>query len=132
MKTTHSHAIVYQVRCSYAFWHCPAQQLIHPCYQPFHSHQSLLPFFHHKSFVPQHVPTHSLLLCHFLTLQGSYNVASSSFTSDNFPVIVDSGCTIAATGDIDDFELSSYTAAQNVTLCGIFAGLSVAGIGYLN
>jgi len=55
-----------------------------------------------------------------------------SLTSDNFPVIVDSGCTIAASGDLDNFEPLSYTAAQNVTLHGISAGLKVAGIGYDN
>jgi len=55
-----------------------------------------------------------------------------SFTSSDFPVIVDSGCTITATRDIDDFKPSSYTAAQNVTLHGISAGLTIAGIGYLN
>jgi len=132
MKTTHSRAIIHQVRRNYAFQCCSSQWLLHPCYQPFCSHQSLLPFFCHNSFVPHHVPSHTLLLCHFLALKGSDNIASTSFTSDNFPVVIDSGCTIAATGDINDFKPSSYTATQNVTLRGISAGLSVAGIGYLN
>jgi len=72
------------------------------------------------------------LTCHFLALQGSNSVIYVSFTSDDFPVIVDSGCTIASTSDINDFKLSSYTAAQNITLCGISAGLTIVGIGYLN
>jgi len=74
----------------------------------------------------------SLLLCHFLALHRSNSVTSASFTSNDFPAIVDSACTIAATGDIDDFKPSSYTAAQNITLCGISAGLTVAGIENLN
>jgi len=72
------------------------------------------------------------LPCHFLTLQGSKKFHSESLTSDDFLVIVDSSCTIAASGDLDDFEPATYTAAQNVTLQGISAGLSVAGIGYVN
>jgi len=53
-------------------------------------------------------------------------------TSDDFPVIADSGCTIAASSNIDDLKPSLYTTAQNVALHGIFARLKVAGISYVN
>jgi len=58
--------------------------------------------------------------------QGFDSIASASFTSNNFQVSIDFGCTIAATGDTDDFEPSSFTAAQNISLHGISAGLTVA------
>jgi len=73
-----------------------------------------------------------VLPCHLLALQGSDHFKFTSITSDDFPVIIDSGCTIAASGNLNDFEPSLYTAAQNVTLHGIFPSLQVAGISYVN
>ncbi len=94
-----------------------------------------------KLFIPHTTPSYSassasfssmVIPCNLLALQGSDHFNSTSLTSDNFPVIVDSGCTIAASSDLDDFKLLSYTATQNITLRCISADLQVAGIGYIN
>jgi len=104
-----------------------------------------------KSFVPRTIPNYNLsnenltdcmpdttsqipsgLHCHLLALQSSDTFCPDSITLDDHVVIADTGCTMASSCDICDFEPDTYTAAQNVTLHGITSGLTVAGIGYVN
>jgi len=139
MKTTHSQTIIAWFRRIYTFQQCLVLPYVCPRAFLAHSkHTSTKSFPHCKSFIPHMVPSYlaslapfssMVILCNLLALQGSDHFHSTSLTSDNFPIIVDSGCTIAASGDLDDFEPSSYTTAQNVTLRGISAGLEVASIG---
>jgi len=66
-----------------------------------------------KLFIPHTTPSYSassasfssmVIPCNLLALQGSDHFNSTSLTSDNFPFIVDSGCTIAASSNLDDFK----------------------------
>jgi len=142
MKMTHSRTIVAWFRHIYTFRQCVVPPYVRPRAFLAHSRRtSIKSFPNFKSFIPHSVPSYIaspapfssiVLSCNLLALQGSDQFHSTSLTSDDFPIIVDSGCTIAASGDLNDFEPSSYTAAQNVTLRGISAGLEVAGIGYIN
>ena len=71
------------------------------------------------------------LYSHLLALQSSGDFEQESITSDDVLVLVDSGCSIAASPDLEDFDPGSYVPAENVQLKGITSGLSVHGIGYV-
>jgi len=139
MKTTHSHTIIAWIQRNYAFWKCLVPCLSKPSLFTTSVQCLMAAYVSNKSFILHHVPTYPFddnptsfsLPCHLLALTGSNSCSSTAFSSDDFPVIIDSSFTIAASGEIDNFEPASYTATQKVTLCGISAGLAVAGIGYV-
>jgi len=63
-------------------------------------------------------------------LQAAFEIDTPSITSDDVMICLDSGCSIAITNDVLDFQ-GPLRRTQHATLNGIASGLMIAGIGQL-
>jgi hypothetical protein len=65
-------------------------------------------------------------------LKNSIDANISSITSDDVPIILDSGCSITVTNDPSDFLPNSLRKSQFTEVKGISAGLKIDGIGVVS
>jgi hypothetical protein len=65
-------------------------------------------------------------------LKNSIDANISSITSDDVPIILDSGCSITVTNDKSDFLPNSLRKSQFTEVKGISSGLKIDGIGVVS
>jgi len=72
------------------------------------------------------------LCSYLLAFQSSTSFSSKTFTSDDFLVVADMGCSITCTHDINYFELNTYTTSHQCMLTRISSGLNIVCSGFVD